>query len=150
MIIAKPVRDKEFWILQQDNEKIGNVEATNGGYQVCINNNVKPYKSLRVLKKQTGIQFEDAVRRTASVTAFSVHGFPAAGVAYNAVWDVAHKLPLYTKTKKSKSWYAAGYYAINQNRGWQVMRDPKLITLKRYPYRGPFVSETEADDAAHQ
>lgn len=144
MIIAKPVRDRKFWILQQNNEKIGNVEATEGGYQVCINSTVKPFKSLRILKQQTGIQFEDAVKKTASATTFTVHGFPTATKAYNSVWDVTHKLPLFTKSRKSKSWFAAGYYSVKQNRGWQVVRDPKLITLKRYPYRGPFVNEADA------
>ena len=36
MIIAKPVIDKKFWILQKDNEKVGNIEACAGGFQVCI------------------------------------------------------------------------------------------------------------------
>ena len=34
MIVAKPVIDQQFWILQRDEEKIGNVEAFAGGYQV--------------------------------------------------------------------------------------------------------------------
>lgn len=145
MIIAKPIRDKEFWILQQDDQKIGNVEAVSGGYQVCINSKVRPYKTLQLLKRQTGIQFETAVKKTAAPTTFSVHGYPTASRAYNAVWDVTHKLPIFTKTRKSKSWFAAGYYLVKQNRVWKVMRDPKLITLKRYQFRGPYVTEEEIE-----
>jgi len=40
-LIAKPVIDKQFWILQKDNQKVGNIEACNGGYQVKINNQIK-------------------------------------------------------------------------------------------------------------
>ena len=40
MIIAKPVIDKQFWILQKDNIKIGNVEAYPGGYQIKIDEQV--------------------------------------------------------------------------------------------------------------
>jgi hypothetical protein len=31
MIVAKPVVEKQFWILQQDEQKVGNVEACQGG-----------------------------------------------------------------------------------------------------------------------
>ena len=37
-LIAKSILDKQYWILQQDNKKVGNVEACAGGYQVKINN----------------------------------------------------------------------------------------------------------------
>jgi hypothetical protein len=46
MIIAKPVIDKQFWILQEDNRKIGNVEACQDGYQVRINNQVAQFKTI--------------------------------------------------------------------------------------------------------
>jgi hypothetical protein len=144
MIVAKPIRDKKFWILQQGNEKIGNVEATEGGYQVCINSTVKPFKTLRMLKQHTGIHFEDAVKQSAVKSTFSVHGYPTDVRAHNAVYDLNHKLPLFTKTRKSKSWYAAGYYMIKKNRVWHLTKDPKLITLKRYEYRGPFATAEEA------
>jgi hypothetical protein len=36
MLVAKPVIDKQFWILQENNRKVGNVEACAGGYQVRI------------------------------------------------------------------------------------------------------------------
>ena len=36
MIVAKPVIDKQFWILQRDEEKIGNVEACAGGPLLSI------------------------------------------------------------------------------------------------------------------
>ena len=39
-LIAKPVIDKQFWILQENNQKVGNIEACAGGYQVKINNQI--------------------------------------------------------------------------------------------------------------
>ena len=137
MIVAKPVVDKQFWILQKDNEKIGNVEACNGGYQVRIQNDVTQFKTIRMAAQRANIHFENSIKTKSSV-ANSVHGFPATGRVYNPVWDVPHQLPLYTKTKKSKSWFAAGWYAVKRGRNWRVVQDPKLITLERYPYHGPF------------
>ena len=34
MIVAKPVIDNQYWILKQDNQKIGNIEASADGYVV--------------------------------------------------------------------------------------------------------------------
>jgi len=72
-----------------------------------------------------------------------VYGFPVVGRFYNPVWDVAHHLPMYTKTRKSKSWFAAGWYSVKRGRNWKVVRDPKLIALQRYPYQGPFKTQQE-------
>jgi hypothetical protein len=62
------------------------------------------------------------------------------------MWDIKHKLPIYTKTKKSKSWFVAGWYRIKTGRHWQIMQDPKLIVVQRYPYAGPFHTEQQANE----
>jgi hypothetical protein len=147
-IIAKPVIDKKFWILQKDNEKVGNIEATAGGYQVVINNQVEQYKTIRMAAQRANIEFESSVKPT-KPDAHLVHGFPAAGRVCNPVWDVPHALPLYTKTKKSKSWFAAGWYTIKRGRKWRVIQDPKLIALERYKFHGPFHTKATAEQHTH-
>jgi hypothetical protein len=77
---------------------------------------------------------------------YLVHGYPSQGRAYNPVWDVIQKLPIYTKTKKSKSWFSAGWYRVKKGRNWATVQDPKLIVLQRYPYQGPFYTKESADD----
>jgi hypothetical protein len=62
------------------------------------------------------------------------------------MWDVKHRLPLFTKENKSKSWYAAGWYAVKQHRAWRLLRNPKLIVLERYQYQGPFHTQESARD----
>ena len=137
MLVAKVVADKQFWILQEDDRKVGNIEAWNGGYQVRINNQVKQFKTIKLAAKESNIVF--AKEETASKPDNTVvHGYPVAGRCYNPVWDVAHHLPIYTKTAKSKSWFAAGWYSIKRGRTWKIIQDPKLIALQRYPYQGPF------------
>jgi hypothetical protein len=59
------------------------------------------------------------------------------------MYDVKKKLPLFTKSKKSKSLYCAGYYTIRFAKGWVKSFCPKLITLQRYDYKGPFTTELE-------
>lgn len=70
-----------------------------------------------------------------------VHGFPTSCVPYNPVYDVVRKLPLFTKSEKSKSLYAAGYYIIRFEKGWVKSFCPKLITIERYESKGPFKTD---------
>jgi hypothetical protein len=142
MLVAKVVADKQFWILQEDDRKVGNIEAWNGGYQVRINNQVKQFKTIKLAAKESNIVF--AKEETASKPDNTVvHGYPVAGRCYNPVWDVVHHLPIYTKTAKSKSWFAAGWYSIKRGRNWKIIQDPKLIALQRYPYQGPFKNKEQ-------
>ena len=142
MLVAKVVADKQFWILQEDDRKVGNIEAWNGGYQVRINNQVKQFKTIKLAARESNIVF--AKEETASKPDnTAVHGYPVAGRCYNPVWDVVHHLPIYTKTAKSKSWFAAGWYSIKRGRNWKIIQDPKLIALQRYPYQGPFKNKEQ-------
>jgi hypothetical protein len=72
-----------------------------------------------------------------------VHGYPTSSVPYNPMYDVKNHLPLFTKSNKSKSVYCAGYYIIKFDKGWVKSFCPKLITIERYQYEGPFKTEME-------
>jgi 1,4-dihydroxy-2-naphthoyl-CoA synthase len=143
-IVAKPIIDKQFWILQQGNRKIGNVEACDGGYQVKINNQVEQYRTIKMVEQRVHVHFEPAIKTTPKIVTNLVHEYPASGRVYNPIWDVQKKLPLYTKTNKSKSWFAAGWYCVKKGRHWAAMQGPKLILLQRYPYQGPYYTKEEA------
>ena len=146
MIVAKPVIDKQFWILKQDDQKVGNIQVTaDGTYEVKIQNQIDRYKTIPMLRKATGVEFEPAEKKSKPATD-SVHGYPTGCRAHNAMWDVKHRLPLFTKTAKSKSWFAAGWYRVKQHRNWKVMHNPKLILLERYSYQGPFYTKDKASD----
>ena len=144
-IVAKPVVDKRYWILRKGNQKVGALEAEGDGYTLRIDNNVKQFKTMPMVRKTTDIEFA-ALERTTPPKKNEVYGFATGCRAYNPIWDVKHKLPLFTKERKSKSWYAAGWYVIKQHRNWKVHHNPKLIVLERYPYQGPFHSEEQAHD----
>lgn len=144
-LIAKPVIDKQFWIIQDGDRKVGNIEACAGGYQVKINNQVTQFKTIRMAAERVNIVFEPVTKSVkAQVSANLVHGYPTASRVYNPVWDVKMKLPIYTKTNKSKSWFAAGWYQVKKGRSWSVVQDPKLIVLQRYGYHGPYYTQESA------
>ena len=146
-LVAKPVIDKQYWILHQGDRKVGNVEACAGGYQVKINNQTVQFKTIKMVERQINVQFVSATKKENIKKQSSlVHGFPSKGRVYNPVWDLKLRAPIYTKTNKSKSWYAAGWYCVKKGRAWSVVQDPKLIVLQRYPYSGPYHSELEAQN----
>jgi hypothetical protein len=149
-LVAKPVIDKQFWILQDGDQKVGNIEACAGGYQVKIQNQTAQFKTIRMAAERINIQFESVKKITATKPVKNlVHGYPAAGRIYNPMWDIKMKLPVYTKTAKSKSWFVAGWYRVKKGRSWAVTQDPKLIVLQRYAYAGPFYTQEEANDHSY-
>ena len=76
-----------------------------------------------------------------------VNGYPTSCVPYNKVLDVRRKLPLFTKSNKSKSLYCAGFYIIHFEKGWVKSFCPKLITVERYETQGPFKTKLEMKTA---
>lgn len=57
--------------------------------------------------------------------------------------DFDINLPLYTKIDGSDVYYSAGFYCINFEKGWKHAHGPKLATLEKYGYEGPFKKEDE-------
>jgi hypothetical protein len=144
MIEAKPVIPNRYWILKQDNRKVGQIEADDSGVTVKIQNRVAGYKTIRMASREANIEFTKL--SSSKPVANQVHGFEVTGRVYNPVWDVKHRLPLFTRDTKSKSWYAAGWYMVKQHRAWKAVQNPKLITLQRYQYQGPFHTQQQAED----
>jgi len=143
MIIAKPVVPNQFWILKDGEHKIGNIEAGPNGFAVKIGNQIQSYKTINTIKQKVAISFEPVVKNINDSPVNTAHGFPTNGYPYNAIFDVKHQVPLWTQEPKSKSWYAAGWFQIKQGRSWTTEFCPKLITLQRYAYRGPFYTEEQ-------
>ena len=134
--IARPIVDGKFWVIKQDEKKIGSVEKDNNGYFVTTRQGNARFKTIKSLRDVTNITFEDD-RERIKYPENQVNGFPTDCKPFNGVYNIHTRLPIYTKEKKSKSWYAAGYYMVTINRRTKVMFCPKLIILDRYGYVGP-------------
>jgi len=141
-IRAKSVVKNKFWILKQNDIKVGQVKArTVNDIEVKINGVVaERFTSVRAMKDSGLFEFTELPKPAATLSE-DVHGFPTEGMAYNAVWNVQYRLPLYSQTEDSKSWFAAGYYKVNIAGTWIVQYCPKLITLQRNTFEGPFKTD---------
>jgi len=136
MITAKPIVKNKFWILQDDNGKVGTVEKNRGGFVLRTDNYTEEFKTIKTIKNKTNIVFEDPAEKQKTFKN-QVNGFPTDSKPYNAVYNVKERLPIFTKKEKSKSWHAAGYYRVTINGNTETMFCPKLILLQRYNYIGP-------------
>lgn len=147
MIKAKPVVPNQYWILQEHNHKVGNIQADSGGYTMSLHGEKTRFENLNILTNRIPVTFENPAQSTKKSEVNQVNGYPTTEVPYNAMFDVRYQLPLWTQNEHSKSWFAAGWYQVKQHRNWTVMQCPKLIVLQRYEYKGPFYTLEEARKA---
>jgi hypothetical protein len=143
-LIAKPVVKNKFWVVEQSGQKVATIQAVEDGSIVYVHNDYREkYPSIKILSKQHNIKFTTATTKAVKEKTNQVYGYPVSGKFYNVVYDVKKRLPIYTKTEKSKSQYCAGYYLLLLNNVWTKAFCPKSISVNRYQYLGPFRSEAE-------
>jgi hypothetical protein len=146
-IEAKPVVKNKYWIVEDDGRKIATIQAAKDGVVLVQDNRRLKYPSIKVLGTAHNIRFVRGQKKpTASVD--SVYDYPCRTVPYNAMYDLRLKLPLYTTSKKSKSYFCAGFYLVNEGKQWVKEFCPKKIVLTRSKFIGPFRSEAEMSAVA--
>ena len=144
---AKPVVKDKFWIVENDDQRIGTMSYSDDRYMFSSSVETCFFDNKRQMKKKFGADIvwneiapADTVNQNKD---YIVHGFPTSVTPYNTMYDVKRKLPLFTKSEKSKSAYCAGYYIIKFDKGWVKSFCPKQITIERYESKGPFKTELE-------
>lgn len=143
---AKPIIENKFWIVEENGNKVATLRVNEDNRFVMSNETgVKIYPSKESLTRQFGKDFFVAkiVKESHDAQECEVHGYPTSVEPNNPMFDIQRKLPLFTKSEDSKSLYCAGYYVIRFEKGWVKSFCPKLITLQRYEYRGPFRTDLE-------
>jgi hypothetical protein len=148
-LIAKPILKNKFWVVEDHGNQVATIQAVdNGGFVYVDTNNRTRFPSIKLLSKEYNITFDkDSRAKTKPVQEHSVYGYPVTNKPWNILWDVKHQFGVFTKTNKSKSYYCAGHYIIKFNNGWVKSFCPKLITLNRYPFQGPFMTKEQMQEA---
>ena len=141
-LTAKPITD-DFWILTHDDKKVGNVCANSAGYGVQLAGSFFQFESTKDIQKKTKIKFV-APEKIELPETTPYPEYPTSARTYNSVFDVKRGLHVFTKTRKSKCFHAAGYFVVEHNGTNQVIFCPKYIFIQRYPSAGPFKTKDEA------
>lgn len=146
MMQAKPIINNKFWIVEENGNKLATLRKNDDDKFVMSNESgIKVYDNKESLTDQFGKDFFVAkiIKEATNSEPNEVHGYTTSSIPHNSMFDIKRKLPLFTKSPDSKSLYCAGFYVIKFDKGWVKSHCPKLITLQRYPYKGPFKTELE-------
>lgn len=142
-LLAKPVVKNKCWIVEQDGNKVASILISPAGVTLIHKGRRERFPSFKKLSDRYNIIVDRSKPQKIVKEQGLVYDHPCDYRAYNILWDVQKKLPIFTKSSKSKSFFCAGYYIVKFNNGWVKSYCPKLITLNRYPYQGPFKSKEE-------
>ena len=146
---ATPVVKNKFWIVEKDGNKVATIQTIDDGSIVWVDGSTRErFPTIKMLKDRHNVEFlryHNSKHRDDGV-----YGFPVSGRHYNELYDVNRRLPIYTKQERSKSFYCAGYYLVKLGSSWTKQYCPKLITLQRYEFQGPWATEEEQITALRQ
>jgi len=143
---AKPVIDGKFWIVEDHGNKVGILKITEQKkYVFSSKDKITTFDNKKKLFEIFGKDFFQTKSSVNNLQQgeFEVYRYATSSIPHNPMLDVKRNLPLFTKSDKSKSVYCAGYYIIKFDKGWVKSFCPKLITVERYDYEGPFRTELE-------
>lgn len=142
-LIAKTIIENQYWVVVDGNKKVGNVQASTTGFTVSLHGNSLQFNNTNEIKNKTKIEFEKIRTNKAKVNVPYLD-FPTTKNVHNSMFDVKKKLHLFTKTKKSKCYHAAGWFVLSDKDQSEIVFCPKYIFIERYNYKGPFKTEDEA------
>jgi hypothetical protein len=142
-LVAKPIVTDQFWIVTDGVKKIGNIYLNNHNvYEVNLSGNRSVFFNKDELSRTIKIDFQSYTKKKTVKQPYPE--YPTPKQIYNSIMDVKRGLHLFTKTKKSKCYYTAGYFVIDFNGNKEVIFCPKYIFIQRYPYKGPFKTKSDA------
>lgn len=145
----KPILTDKFWLILSDtNEKIGALSFKDATFTVIASGSVANAGSKEELLEAFGIDlFQNVVESTEKEEAITyINGFPAFVV--NAVPVKVDEpnlkdVPVFVKTKESTVMFAAGYYCIKFPKLTMPATTPKVQTLVKYGFLGPYKTQQE-------
>jgi len=148
-IKTKQLLPDRFWIIEQNGTRVGTIQrhddnnfivtGTDSSISQLTKQEVEQQFNLFGQVPQTEVSKKEIKKE--------IYGYPTKHIPYNAVLDVKHKIPLYSKSQNSSNMYAAGYYLVHFPKGWVKGFCPKLVTLSANEFKGPFKTVTEQRQA---
>jgi hypothetical protein len=152
---VKVLVDNQSWIIKEQDKKLGTLNKEKRGYVFFKKGLRTPFKDLSAVKQKFGPDiFLNISNKKLSNPSNNeekiIYDYPCSSQPFNPVYNLKKKLPIFSKSNKSKSLYCAGYYVIKFRQRWVRCFCPKLITLERYPYNGPYKTEEEMKEILNQ
>ena len=140
---AKELLQSKFWLLEENGEKFGTLSLVDNKLMLSDGSKATFFDNTRDLTKKLGKNIIFQKLNITEKIVNEIYGYPTKSTPYNAMFDVHQRLPLYTKSEKSNSYFCAGYYIVQFEKGWLRRDFPKLLTISRNPYKGPYRTKIE-------
>ena len=133
MYTTRELISEKFWIVDSKHGKVGTIRKTGDSYEFFdqTNNTTKMLESLDDFSKVDRVAEMDTVSK-------SCNGFPTNSSI--VIVGEHETLPVFYKKKTSRTLHGAGYYIIKFEK-WLPSFCPKLNTLEKYTYQGPFLTK---------
>ncbi len=146
--VAKVLVPNKVWTVEDGGKKLGTLNKEKKGFSFYRKGQKIDIQTKSEIRDTFGISVTEEIEKNIKVLknidlTHNVYEFPCGSRPHNPVYNIKKKLPIYAKSNKSKSLYCAGYYVIKFRKGWVKSFCPKLITLERYVFKGPFRTEDE-------
>lgn len=136
---------KNFWIVKDGKEKCGVLSLReDNGTEHYRYSATQGASTIEYLPADIADHFEFTGKTDeSSWHDQTVFGYPVIKVETFQIREI-DELPCFSKTVSSSVFFAAGWYSINfDNGGWMESFCPKLGTLRKYEYMGPFKTESD-------
>jgi hypothetical protein len=145
MLKAKAVIPDKFWILESNSgERKGTLSYQLGHIRAVIDGSTTVYEDINKACWDLAINIHnDGEPEEEKKQEDVVSGYPTKCAAFNPIWDIKRKIPVFTKTEKSRTLHAAGYYIILFDTGWVQSFCPKVSTLDANDHKGPYKDKLE-------
>ena len=117
-LLAKSIVKDQCWVVEDDGFQVGTILSNPKGVVFTYHHKKEQFASLKILSDRYNIKVEKTPKKRKITEEHKVHGYPCDFNAHNILWDVKHKVPIFTKGRKSKSFFCAGYYIVKFNNGW--------------------------------
>ena len=146
----KKVDDASWLVIDQHRGNVGVLyQNVQGDYEYLASDIKEKFKSDRAVEKYFGARVfqqktvESAIQPDKMFIAGFEIPFPSPELISPDHPEYTKDVPLFSKTANSDVLYAAGWYAINFEKGWKHGHGPKYTTLTTYGYEGPFKTKME-------
>lgn len=136
------------WLVYDQETKVAAVHKIDKGFIVAQQGSIVYTPNVKAVRKKLNIESdwepEDQVKESQS--RIDLDGYSAdCEIYYGPMIEVKRRLPLFTKVPGSKCYFAAGWYRILYGNKTKVEFCPKLLTLNRNKFWGPFHTQDEAE-----
>lgn len=138
-LTIQQVIENKLWIVYENNRKVGTLRTVTDGYEFFDQRDKTSLTVSDLGKFKHITSKKEVIDTVGTINGYSTESSHPIGVDHPV-------LPVFTKSKSSKTKFVAGFYLINfDGVGWQTAHAPKLVTIEKYPFEGPFLTEWEVN-----